>query len=438
MDRRHLMVQRARELFGERLEDVVHMARQDRQELRGWEEPAHVRAVLRRTIREGAPEPSEPAEVTVAELEFGRDAGEPDRGRQREAIGQLLEVGAAGLEKIARSESVELTGEELLGLECLLLLYARPAVLVSQNRLAGVPPFWNVLEDQREDIELAQRGVGRIELFGHPEFDWAGTGFLVNEKCLITTRRTAELFAEQRTGPWQFRPGITAWMDYRSQCQRVASAGYRVRSVVGVHDVYDLALLEVEPPAPAAEAPMPLALASQAPPRVEGRPVYLIGYPVQDSRRSESEPITRIFRDVYKVKRVQPGLLRGSLQFRDVQLLQHDCVLLGQTAGACVVDLETHQVLGLHLTGRYLEPSTAVPLWVLRDDPLFRQAGVTFAEASTKEVERTTNQVERLARSRYWNEIQSTIDQLYRQAFGPSGQPPARGEDGKDRSAGGR
>lgn len=24
---------------------------------------------------------------------------------------------------------------------------------------------------------MAQRGVGRIELFGHPEYDWAGTGF---------------------------------------------------------------------------------------------------------------------------------------------------------------------------------------------------------------------------------------------------------------------
>ena len=59
MDRRQLIVQRAREVFGERLEDVVHMVRQDRQDLRGWEEPSHLRAVLRRAIREWVwPEPT--------------------------------------------------------------------------------------------------------------------------------------------------------------------------------------------------------------------------------------------------------------------------------------------------------------------------------------------------------------------------------------------
>src|SRR5207253_302830 len=139
-------------------------------------------------------------------------------------MGGLLEVGAGALEKVARNQA-DLSPAEVLGLECVLLIYARPALEVSQGRLASAPPFWNVLEDQREDIEMAQRGVGRIELYGHPEYDWAGTGFLVSETCLLTTRRTAECFIEQRGDRWQFRPGITAWMSYRPQFQRVASAG---------------------------------------------------------------------------------------------------------------------------------------------------------------------------------------------------------------------
>ena len=53
MDRKQLVVERTRALFAERLDDVLHMVRQDRQDLRGWEEPAHVRAVLRRSIRAG-------------------------------------------------------------------------------------------------------------------------------------------------------------------------------------------------------------------------------------------------------------------------------------------------------------------------------------------------------------------------------------------------
>ncbi|MCI0458413.1 MAG: serine protease [Gemmataceae bacterium] len=419
MDRRQMVVQRARDFFGERLDDIVHMVRQDRQEMRGWEEPAHVRAVVRRTIREGATSEPGTSETAVAQVELGRGAGEPDKGQQREGLGQLLEAGATALEKITRSQSPELTPEEVLSLEAVLLLYGRPAILVSQGRLASVPPLWNVLEDQREDIEMAQRGVGRIELLGHPEYDWAGTGFLVSENALLTTKRVAEGFIEERSGQWQFRPGMSAWMDYRSQYQRVATAGYRVRGVIGVHPTYDLALLEVEPPQQQlAEAPTPIILAAEPPLRLEGRPVYLIGYPVRDARRNEPELIARVFRDVYNVKRVQPGVIRGRLQFHEVQLLQHDCAPLGQSAGSCLVDLETHQVLGLQLSGRYLESSTAIPLWVLRDDPLLRRAGVTFTQATPEDQQRVVERLERLARSRYWTDARTAIGDLYRRAFG--------------------
>jgi Trypsin-like peptidase domain len=422
-----LVVQRARELFGDRLDDVLHMVRQDRQELRGWEEPAHLRAVVRRTIGEGAGSETEEVDTTIGVVEVGRGAGEPERGQQREAIGQLLEAGALALERVQRNQAQELTVSEMLGLECVLLFYGRPSLLVSQNRLASVPPLWNVLEDQREEIESLQRGVGRIELFGHPDYDWAGTGFLVNETALLTTRRTVELFCESRNGQWQFRPGITAWMNYRSQYQRVASAGYRIRKVLAVHEQYDLALLEVEAPQSATGAPTPLALAAQSPGRLEGRPVYLVGYPVRDARRNEPESVARIFRDVYNVKRVQPGILRGSVQFRELQLMQHDCANLGQLGGGALVDLETHQVLGLHLSGRYLETGSAIPLWNLRDDPLFRRAGVTFAEAPARDLAQVTNQLERLARSRYWSEVRAAVANAYQRAFGTNPPPGVRG-----------
>lgn len=419
MDRRQLVAQRAREYFGERLEDVVHMIRQDRQEMRGWEEPAHLRAVVRGGIRErAAAGDRDAAETALAEVEMGRAAGEPERGQQREAMGQILEAGANALDKVLRNQAQDIQTEELLGLEASLLLYGRPAVIVNHGQLGNVPPFWNQLEDLREDVEMAQRGVGRIELYGHPEYDWAGTGFLVNEQTLMTTRRTAELFAENRNGAWQFRPGISAWMDYRTQQPGVSSAGYRVRNVIGVHDNYDLALLEVEPPQNTPFAPMPLAVAGQLPSRIEGRPVYLVGYPVRDARRNEPETITRIFRDVYNVKRVQPGVLRGTMQFREIQLLHHDCAPLGQSCGGAIIDLETQQVLGMQLYSRYLEMGTAVPLWVLREDPLLRRAGVTFAEATAQQLQNTAGQVERLARTRYWNEVREFINQAYQRAFG--------------------
>jgi hypothetical protein len=421
MDRRQMVVQRVREFFGDRTDDVLHMVRQDRQDLRGWEEPAHVRAALRRSVRaEGGPGQQDGGATTtlVFPSEFGRPAGEPDRGQQREAVGGLLEAGGNALEKTMRNAVNDITPEEVFGLECVLLLYGRPAVLINDGTLDAVPPYWNVLEDLREEVEMVQRGVGRIELLGHPEYDWAGTGFLVSENILMTTRRVAELFVESRNGAYQFRPGITTWMDYRSPYQCVASAGYRVRAVVGVHDRYDLALLEVERPQFNGAAPTPLALAALPPPQTDGRAVYLIGYPVRDARRNEPEPIARIFRDVYNVKRVQPGVLRGQLDFHEVQLLRHDCAPLGQTSGSPLIDLETQQVIGLQTSGRYLETSTAIPLYALRDDPLLRRAGVTFAEATPQERQNVTEQLERLSRSRYWNEARAIIASLYQRAFG--------------------
>ncbi len=417
MDRRQMVLQRVRELLGERAEDVLHVVRQDRQELRGYQEPAHVRSVVRRSAREGG-EAGEERGAALAELEFGRAAADPSPGQQREATGQLLEAGAAGLEKLLRQQPADVTGEEALGLECVLLLYARPAILVREGRLGAVPPLWNVLEDQREDVEAAQRGVGRIELLGHPEYDWAGTGFLVTDNVLLTTRRVAEQFIEYKNGTFQFRPGITAWMNYRSSYQTVANAGFRISGIVGVHDRYDLALLEVERPQVNGTAPAPLPLAAGPPERLPGRPVYLIGYPVRDARRNEPEVVARVFREVYNVKRVQPGQLRESLYFQEVQLLRHDCAPLGQTAGGPILDLETHQVLAVQTSGRYLETGTAVPLYALRDDPLLRRAGITFAEANTQDRRSVAEQLERLSRSRYWNEARAAITNLYQRAFG--------------------
>src|SRR5689334_6051239 len=156
MDRRQMLVQRAREFFGDRLDDVLYLVQKDRQELRGWQEPAHVRATVRRAVREEGGGVAQITEVSVTEdtvtdvtqvlFEFGRGAAEPDRGQQRESIGQLLERGASALQKVARNTS-DLTNEETFGLEAVLLLYGRPSLLVSEGRLASVPPFWNVLED---------------------------------------------------------------------------------------------------------------------------------------------------------------------------------------------------------------------------------------------------------------------------------------------------
>ena len=51
-------------------------------------------------------------------------------------------------------------------------------------------------------------------------------------------------------------------------------------------------------------------------------------------------------------------------------------------------------------------------------DPLLRQAGVTFASATPRDAQTAVEQLERLARSRYWNETRAVLANLYQRAFG--------------------
>jgi hypothetical protein len=223
--------------------------------------------------------------------------------------------------------------------------------------------------------------------------------------------------------------GITVWMDYRSRAQHVASAGYRVRAIRGLHNRYDLAVMEVEPPENQKDSPTPLAIGGQAPADLEKRPVYLVGFPFRDERRKESPVLEELFRHGASGKRIHPGMSRGLLDFGDVQLLQHDCLGLGRLSGGCLIDMETHHVLGLHLAGRYLERSTAIPLWLLRDDPLLRDAGASFVEAAPADLESTKAQLDRLARSRYWLEARTKVAQLYERAFADSSSSKDQSHD---------
>jgi hypothetical protein len=147
-----------------------------------------------------------------------------------------------------------------------------------------------------------------------------------------------------------------------------------------VHQEVDLALFRMNKLATDRPTPTALFSAVAPPPAAVGRLVYLVGHPAWDGYRNDPIEMERIFTNIFDFKRLQPGIITGVDAARIE--LTHDCSTLGGNSGSCLVDMERHEVLGLHFGGRYLQDNYAIPLWQLRDDPLLVRAGVQFGPAT--------------------------------------------------------
>jgi hypothetical protein len=194
----------------------------------------------------------------------------------------------------------------------------------------------------------------------------------------MTNRHVAEVFSRINSrGKWSFISGVTSRIDYVEELGATTSSEFNITEIIGVHSRYDMALFRVEHSSATGQAaPTPLTVASRAPGRLRRRQVYTVGYPAWDGRRNDPVPMRRIFSDIFDVKRLQPGEIS---RVEVTRLFIHDCSTLGGNSGSCVIDLGTHQVLGLHFGGRYLEGNSAVALFRLTRDSLLRRAGVNFA-----------------------------------------------------------
>jgi Trypsin-like peptidase domain len=290
--------------------------------------------------------------------------------------GRVVDDGVSGLYKIAEGREDDLDDDELLGLEAIVFLEGRPAILIQGGDFRPPPHEWARLGRERAGIREVIARSGRVEVTGHLDFDWVGTASLVAPGVVMTNRHVAKEFCTRAGRDWVFRPGMTSGIDFLKERGNTASMEFAITGVIGIHEDHDLALLGVEATmADGRPLPDPLAVSAREPDGY-GNDVYVVGYPAADGRRNEPEPLRRIFMDVYNVKRLQPGRTVG--YSGKYSAVKHDCSTLGGNSGSAVVDLETHQVIGLHFGGKYAISNYAVPLWMLTADPLLVKAGVNF------------------------------------------------------------
>lgn len=313
------------------------------------------------------------------------EAIDPATRRERD---QVVGDGVNGLFKMAEGRTDELDDDELFGLEAIVALEGRPAILIQGGDFLQPPRNWAHLTRARAEIREAIARAGRIEVAGHVDHEWLGTASLVGPRTIMTNRHVAQEFcAEPRrghfrqgrraSGGWTFRPGMTSRIDFLKERGSTSSSEFAITGVIGIHEERDLALLRVEGTSSEGAALLdPLTVASREPPDIRGREVYVVGYPAWDGRRNEPEAMRRIFSDVYDCKRLQPGRAVG---YSDrLSALEYDCSTLGGNSGSPVFDLASHQVIGLHFGGKYGHGNYAVPLWMLTDDPLLAEGGINF------------------------------------------------------------
>lgn len=284
----------------------------------------------------------------------------------------------SGLERIARG--LDPTEEEAGQLEAIILPGKRPATFVQNGTYTIEDKLWQHLEkpEFKSHIEAAIPAIGRVELPDNPSVPFGGTGFIVGDGLMMTNRHVANLFASGLGTRVQFKPDESASIDFKREYDSADSLSIRVDKILMIHPYWDMAILKVSG---LPKSITPVNLSVRTPEDLSKRDVVAIGYPAFDPRNNFEEQ-KRIFGEVYNVKRLLPGKLRGrkdcSSFGKTVSAMAHDCTTLGGSSGSALIDIKTGQVVGLHFAGAYLEANYSVATYELARDNRVVQAGLNF------------------------------------------------------------
>ena len=288
----------------------------------------------------------------------------------------------SGLRKLQEHREGELSFEEMLGVEAIVLARDRPAVFVRAETYDQIGGVWTGLDTSvvRERINPMLGSIGRIELPNMHTIPYGGTGFLVGDGLMMTNRHVARLFTEGLgTRRLLYRPGDAA-VDFKCEVdgQPDPASFFTIERVLMIHPYWDMALLKV---AGLSGRYRPLTLSVQAPEDLVDHTMMAVGYPARDPRNDMALQ-DRIFGGVFNVKRLQPGKVGRRSNVRsfenEVDAMVHDSSTLGGNSGSAIIDADSGRVIGLHFAGEYLKANYAVPSYELARDMRVLDAGVRF------------------------------------------------------------
>lgn len=271
--------------------------------------------------------------------------------------------GDAGAESVAGG----LEGPQFGTFEAIILAELRPAYFVvddkiqlSDSPVEEDPDLVAAIREKKEDLEKVGLSVGRVDLFKHWNLSYAGTGWLIDDDIAVTNRHVASIFAETDwSGRYRFKKGIfNEEMEARLDYVRQHGGGPRRRAdvldvlyIAGSRQA-DIAFLRVETTGDVE----PILLLEQAP--ASGTPIAAVGYPAKDGGRNDPKLMSRLFGDIYDVKRFAPGYVTGTEE--NGVIVTSDYTSLGGNSGSPVIDLETGKAVALHFAGAFRDANYAV------------------------------------------------------------------------------
>jgi endonuclease G len=286
-----------------------------------------------------------------------------------------------GIDEILKGHAP--TPQQSSGLEAIILPRIRPVLDVIGGDFHTDHPLWQMLNDDqaiRGRLRKAIPSIGRIELPGNPAYPYGGTGFVVGERLIMTNRHVAEIFSSGLgIRELNFKAGFRAGINFLHELNSPPGNTLMVKRIVLIHPYWDLALLSVDG-LPKEAAPLSLSLRDiPADPMIE---VAAIGYPAFDYRNDAGEQ-NDLFRNIFGVKRLQPGTLGGRQNTesfgKEVPAFRHNCSTLGGNSGSALIDFKQGEVIALHFGGRSHEINYGVPACELARDGRVVDAGVNFA-----------------------------------------------------------
>ena len=243
-------------------------------------------------------------------------------------------------------------------LEAVVRDFGRPTILVVNDTWEAPDADAEMsveLEAARPKIERVLSRVGRVEFRNVPLL-WGGTGWVVDERIVVTNRHVAEIVAQaDGRGGFRFKPtpaGVPAEarVDFKAELGALDDTSEEVplsaiRYLASASQP-DIALFEV---AKSVRVPRPVSLSTKR--LAQDTTVAVIGYPAFDSR-SPREPVEHYFGDIFDVKRLAPGLI-SQAPAADNVFFMHDATTLGGNSGSLVLDLASGRAVGLHFAGQF-------------------------------------------------------------------------------------